>query len=61
MEKPIGDPRGQKPTVSAKEEIADADHPLLRLLTVPRVKKAADISRAFHHPNDSTPQTAGRR
>ena len=43
MEKPIGDQRGQIPTVNAKQEIAAADHPLIRLLTVPKVKKASDI------------------
>jgi sialate O-acetylesterase len=43
MEKPIGDQRGQFPTVNAKEEIARADHPLIRLLTVPKVMRAKDI------------------
>jgi sialate O-acetylesterase len=40
MDKPIGVQSGQKPTVNYKEEIAAADHPLIRLLTVPKVMSA---------------------
>ena len=43
MEKPIGKQPGQIPTINATEEITKADHPLIRLLRVPMVKKASDI------------------
>ena len=44
MEKPIGEQRGQKPTTNWQDEIAKADHPLIRLLGIPKVKKASEIS-----------------
>jgi sialate O-acetylesterase len=43
MEKPIGEQRGQKPTENYQQEIAAADHPLIRLLTIPKVKSADAI------------------
>jgi sialate O-acetylesterase len=43
MEKPIGEQKGQRPTENAKEEIAAADHPLIRLLAVPKVRDAGKI------------------
>ncbi|MBV8781107.1 MAG: sialate O-acetylesterase, partial [Phycisphaerae bacterium] len=41
MEKPIGVQRGQKPIENAEEEIQKANHPLIRLLPVPKAKNVA--------------------
>jgi sialate O-acetylesterase len=41
MEKPIGDQRGQKPTFNAEAELADADHPDLRLFKIAKARKGA--------------------
>lgn len=38
MEKPLGEQRGQKPTLDAEAEIAAADHPTLRLFKVAKNK-----------------------
>lgn len=42
MEKPVGQQRGQKPTDGHLEEIAAANHPLLRFYQVPRSGKPVD-------------------
>jgi sialate O-acetylesterase len=54
MGKPIGEQPGQQPTVNWKQEIAAADHPLIRLLTVPKVKEAGDIKTHWEVCNPAT-------
>ena len=47
MEKPIGEKRDQKPVFHAEEELRAGDHPLIRLLKIPKVRAsvpAADVS-----------------
>jgi sialate O-acetylesterase len=41
MEKPVGEQRGQKPTLNSVEELAAANFPEIRLLKVPRARLSA--------------------
>lgn len=46
MEKPIGEQRGQKPTVNAELEIAEANYPGIRLLQIPKSSDPEKINRS---------------
>lgn len=41
MEKPLGEQRGQLPTVNSEAEIAAANHPQIRFLALPKTRDAA--------------------
>jgi sialate O-acetylesterase len=43
MEKPMGEQRGQKPTIDYQQELSAANYPEIRLLKVPRARTAAPV------------------
>lgn len=47
MEKPLGEQRGQKPTLNYEQELRESSYPQIRLLRVPRGRSAVKIARDF--------------
>ena len=47
MEKPLGEQRGQKPTVNDEQELRESSYPQIRLLRVPRGRNARENARDF--------------
>lgn len=50
MEKPIGQQPGQRPTPNAEEEIKAADHPMIRLLQIPKGGNPAMVAQSRWAP-----------
>jgi len=48
MEKPLGEQRGQKPTLNYEQELRASSYPQIRLLRVPRGRSAVEIARDFN-------------
>ncbi len=47
MEKPLGEQRGQKPTLNYEQEVRESSYPQIRLLRVPRGRSAVENARDF--------------